>query len=133
MPLYKTFSGADKQIIKPKEWTYVTFQGKTEIPIARFGWSMIGILLRVEYPLKGSPKILSGRFARWPDSPREDTTGFDDKTTFPGENAHHYWSHFIKGQKDLTLGFKIWHNGTAPIVLDGRQFKWVRFLGNQTA
>lgn len=127
MPLYKTFSGRDKQIIPPKKWTYVTFRGQEEIPVSRWGWNMIGVLIRVEYPKWGCPTVLSGRFSRWPDSSREDTTGFDDKTPLRGDNHHHYWSHFLKGQKDLTVGFKVWHNGRKPIVLDGRQFKWTRF------
>ena len=127
MPLYKTPSGSDKQVVLPREWTYVTFRVFTEIPVSRWRWNMLGVLIRVEYPVWGCPTVFTGRFARWPNSNDEDTTGFDDKTPLPGDNHHHYWSHFLKGRKNLTLGFKVWHNGQVPVILDGRQFKWKRF------
>lgn len=126
MPLYKTFSGADKQLIAPREWSFVSFRGVTEIPLPDKGWTLYGVLLRIEYPEEGCPTVLRGRLARWPDSKREDTTGFDDKPTWAGTNRHSYWSHFLKNQRDLTVGFKVWHDGPSPIVLDGRQFKWTR-------
>lgn len=126
MPLYKTFSGKDKQVIPPREWTYVTFRGVSDIPLAEKGWSIYGVLLRIEYPEVGCPSVLRGRLARWPHTDREDTTGFDDKPTWPGANRHSYWTHFLKGQRGLSVGFKVWHDGSVPIVLDGRQFKWTR-------
>ena len=126
MPLYKTFSGTDKQVIAPRSWTYVTFRGETDIPLAQTGWSIYGALLRIEYPDDGCPSVVRGRLARWPNTSREDTTGFDDKPTFPGATRHAYWTHFLKGRQRLVVGFKVWHDGPAPIVLDGRQFKWTR-------
>ena len=126
MPLYKTFSGDDKQVIPTREWTYVTFRGVTEIPLSQHGWNIYGVLLRVEWPADGCPTVLRGRIARWPGSEDEDTTGFDDKPPFPGQVRHAYWTHFLKGRKGLTAGFKVWHDGSVPIVLDGRQFKWTR-------
>ena len=124
MPLRKTPSGSNKQHIPARKWTFVTFAGTTTMPFAAQGWTIMGVLLRVEYPSQGSPLTLRGRFVRWPNTSREDETGFDDKDPIPGTTRHHYWSHFIKNQQDLELGFKVWHNGTKTITLDGRQFKW---------
>jgi hypothetical protein len=126
MPLFKTFSGADKQVIKPEEWTLVRFDGKTVVPFPATGWSAMEVMLRVEYPRLGCPRSLRGRFVRWPNTPQADETGHDDKATFPGLVRHHHWQHFILNQKDLVVGFILWHDGKKPIVLDGRQFKTVR-------
>lgn len=126
MPLYKTFSGKDKQIIKPRKWTYVTFRDEWKIPMSETGWNIYGVLLRVEWPASGGPTVLRGRLARYPKTKREDITGFDDKHPFPGKSRHAYWNHFIKGKPGLVVGFKVWHDGDVPLVLDGRQFKWTR-------
>jgi hypothetical protein len=126
MPLFKTNSGTDKQTIPPKQWTLVRFADRSVINLPNQGWSIMGVLLRVEYPRTGCPTTLRGRFMRWPDTPREDSTGFDDKNPIANSTRHHYWSHFILNQPDLTLGFKLWHDGSTPVVLDGRQFKWTR-------
>ena len=126
MPLYKVSSGTDKQVIAPRVWTSVRFDGETVFDLASNGWSLMGVLLRVEYPRgrRRCPKTLKGRFVRWPDTPQADWTGFDDKDPQPGRKRHHYWSHFILNKDDLNVGFKVWHDGKVPIVLDGRQFKW---------
>lgn len=126
MPLFKTDSGKDKQIIQPRRWTFVKFADRTDIVLPNQGWSIMGVLLRVEYPSVGCPTTLRGRFSRWPNTPREDTTGFDDKDPIAASTRHHYWSHFILNRQDLVLGFKVFHDGRSPIVLDGRQFKWTR-------
>lgn len=127
MPLYKVESGKDRQVIQPRTWTMVNFLGQTEFALEGKEWTLIGVLLRVDYPSRGTPRTLKGRFARWPDSSREDLTGFDDKDPIPGQTRHHYWSHFVLNQPDLTMGFKLWHDGKSPIVLDGRQFKYTSF------
>ena len=126
MPLYKVPSGTDKQKILPRQWTLVSFEDKRVIPLAAEGWSIYGVMLRVEYPKQGSPTTLRGRLGRWPGTPKEDLTGFDDKNPLAGQTRHHYWSHFLKNEPDLEVGFMLWHDGTSPIVLDGRQFKWTR-------
>jgi hypothetical protein len=126
MPLFKTDSGRDKQSIRPRVWTLVRFADRTVINLPAAGWTIMGVLLRVEYPSRGCPSTLRGRFMRWPDTSREDSTGFDDKNPIAGSTRHHYWSHFILNRPELTLGFKVWHDGSSPIVLDGRQFKWTR-------
>ena len=126
MPLYKTSSGTDKQTIHPRTWTPVTFRGEDVIPLAETGWSLYGVMLRIEYPAAGGPSVLRGRLFRFPGTSREDVTGFDDKPTWPGDTCHSYWSHFVKGQRGLVVAFRVWHDGLQPITLDGRQFKWTR-------
>lgn len=126
MPLYKVSSGTEKQVVAPKVWTLVKFPHEGVFDFDADGWSLMGVLLRVEYP-RGKfrcPKTLRGRFVRWPNTDHEDWTGFDDKDPQPGKKRHHYWSHFVLNKPDLSMGFKVWHNGRVPIVLDGRQFKW---------
>ena len=127
MPLFKTNSGTDKQTIPPKQWTLVKFANTTTMPLPAQGWSIIGVLLRVEYPQRSCPTTLRGRFVRWPNEAREDSTGFDDKDPIAGSTRHHYWSHFILNRPDLVLGFRVWHDGPGRVVLDGRQLKWTRF------
>lgn len=126
MPLFKTMSGKDKQTIPPKTWTQVRFADRDVIRLANRGWSIYGVMLRVEYPKTGCPSTLKGRLVRFPGSDDEDWTGFDDKTPLPGKTRHHSWHHFLIGRKNLSVGFRLWHDGSKPIVLDGRQFKWTR-------
>ena len=126
MPLYKTLSGKDKQTVQPRKWTYVTFEGVTDIPLSEEGWNIYGVMLRIEWPAVNGPTVLRGRLARWPETSREDTTGFDDKHPFPGQVRHAYWQHLLKGRDGLSAGFKVWHDGAVPIILDGRQFKWTQ-------
>jgi hypothetical protein len=127
VPLFKTNSGKDKQAIRPNTWTLVRFDGATTFRFPDRGWSIMGVLLRVEYPSRGCPSTLRGRFFRWPDTNREDATGFDDKDPIAGKTRHHYWQHFLLNRDGLMVGFKVWHDGRSPIVLDGRQFKWTQF------
>lgn len=127
MPLWKTFSGKDKQIIRPKTWTIVTFDGKGELPLPSQGWSIMESMIRVFYPKEGCPTTVKVRLARWPDTKKEDLTGHSDYDPLPGDERHIHWQHFLLNRPDLTVAIKIWHNGTQPIVLDGRQFKTTRF------
>jgi hypothetical protein len=127
MPLWKTPSGVDKQIIVPRRWVFVKFDKVQEMPLPELGWSIMEAILRVEYPRTGCPTTLRMRMSRWPNSSREDETGHDEKNPIPGMTRHHHWQHFILNRPDLTVGIKVWHNGTQPIVLDGRQFKTTRF------
>jgi len=126
VPLFKTMSGTDKQVIQPRIWTSVRFAGRTNINLTKDGWSIYGVMLRVEYPEDGCPSTLKGRLVRFPDSNREDWTGFDDKSPLPGQTRHHSWHHFLIGQPGLNVAFRVWHDGKQPVVLDGRQFKWTR-------
>lgn len=125
MPLFKTPSGKDKQVIPAREWTQVRFADRDVVRLADKGWSIYGVMLRVEYPQQGCPTTLKGRLVRFPGG-NEDWTGFDDKSPLAGQTRHHSWHHFLIGQPALTVAFRIWHDGKAPVVLDGRQFKWTR-------
>jgi len=127
MPLWKTFSGADKMTIPPKVWTYVKFENDRFFPLPADAWSIMEVILRVEYPKLGCPKTLRGRFVRHPGTDREDETGHNDMNPIAGYTRHHHWEHFILNRPDLTVGFRIWHDGTRPIIVDGRQFKTTKF------
>jgi hypothetical protein len=125
--LHKTDSGIDKQSIKPKTWTYVRFAGATSFKInqvASWHWMTI---LRIEFPGTGSPNVVRGRFARFPGTDKIDETGFDDKNVagWSGKTYHSHWSHVFRCAPSMPIGFWIWHDGTKPIVLDGRQIKAV--------
>jgi hypothetical protein len=127
MPLYKTFSGKDKQVIRPKTWTIVRFDNTTRIPLPSKGWSIMESILRIEYPKSGCPTNVRYRLARWPNTPQEDRTGHTDFVPLPGKTRHHHWQHFLLNRDNLVVAMKIWHNGTSSITLDGRQFKTTRF------
>ncbi len=125
--LHKTDSGIDKQSIKPKTWTYVRFAGATSFKVNQVAsWHWITIL-RIEFPATGSPNVVRGRFARFPGTAKIDETGFDDKNVagWASKTYHSHWSHVFRCAPSIPIGFWIWHDGTKPIVLDGRQIKAV--------
>lgn len=125
MPIRKTFSKTDKQLILPKKWTYVRFDDDVSMPpLKRGNWIILSIIIKVEYPEIGCPTTLKTRIARWPQTNKEDRTAYHDFDPIPGETRHHHFTHFLKNRKDMSLGLKIKHNGDNPITLDGRQFKW---------
>lgn len=124
MPLWKTPSGTDKLKIQPNTWTYVKFASLRNFPMPADGWSLVEATLRVEYPKTGCPKTLRGHFIRVADL---DDTGNNDVNPIAGMVRHHHWQHFLLNTPGLVLGFRVWHNGTAPITIDGRQFKTIAF------
>lgn len=126
MPLWKTDSGTDFQTIPPQRWTFVRFDGNEVFDLPAEGWSIMEVILRVDYPRLGCPKTLRGRLVRWPGTDQEDETGHNDVNPIPGYNRHHHWEHFLINRPQLTIGFRVWHDGRRPIVLDGRQFKTTR-------
>jgi hypothetical protein len=123
--LHKTDSGTDKQIIEPKKWTYVRFDKKLAVRVPVTGVYHWAVILRTEYPTTGAPNVIRGRFVRYPNTPKADETGHDDKNvySFNGETLHSHWSHYFQVGKTMPVGFWIWHNGTKSITLDGRQIK----------
>lgn len=123
--LHKTESGTDKQIVKPKTWTYVRFDGVTSFRCPTSGIYDWAVILRIEYPPTGAPNVVRGRFARYPGTNKLDETGHDDKNTtgWGGETYHSHWSHYMDMTPTMPIGFWIWHNGVRPITLDGRQIK----------
>jgi hypothetical protein len=123
--LHKTDSGVDKQSINPKTWTYVRFDGKTSFKVSKVAiWNWL-VILRIQYPTTGAPNVVRGRFARYPGTSKVDETGHDDKNVagWSGKIYHSHWNHFFKTFPSMPIGFWIWHDGTKPIVLDGRQIK----------
>jgi len=123
--LHKTDSGTDKQTVKPKEWTYVRFDAKTAFKVAVAGVYHWAVILRIEYPSTGAPNVVRGRFVRYPNTPKADETGHDDKNAygFSGQTFHSHWAHYFTVAKTMPVGFWVWHNGSKPIILDGRQIK----------
>ncbi len=125
--LEKTESGADKIIVLPKTWTFIYFgtAKKSEFTLPVKGVYEWNVILRVEYPKGATGTVLRGRLERYPNKPKADETGHDDKNTsgWAGQTYHSHWSHFLTCDKTMPIGFKIWHNGTKPIVIDGRQIK----------
>ena len=127
MPLWKTLSNTNKQVIKPKTWTTISFNDVTEFKLPRFGWSIMTSIIRVFYPSTGCPTTVKIRLVRYPNTNKEDLTGHSDYDPLPNNERHIHWQHFILNRKDLTVSLRIWHNGKNPIILDGRQFKTTRF------
>ena len=127
MPLWKTESGIDKMTIRPNTWTWIRFENERFFPLPSQGWSIMEVILRVEYPSTGCPKTLRGRFVRFPGTVKEDETGHNDVNPIAGYTRHHHWEHFLINQRDLTMGFRVWHDGKNNITIDGRQFKFVSF------
>jgi hypothetical protein len=125
--LAKTDSGAKKQTIPPKRWTFVEFgpQSRTKFVARKAGTIFFNVILRIEYPRLGCPKTLRGRFVRWPETDQADETGHNDVNPIPGYVRHHHWDHFMINQSNMPVGFMIWHDGSQPVVLDGRQIKSV--------
>jgi hypothetical protein len=122
--LFKDESGKAKQSIPPKTWTYVKFQSKDKFVVPETGVWEWTVVLRVEYPA-GAGDVLRGRLCRYPGTDKLDETGHDDKNTsgWAGSTYHSHWSHTIDCNPKMPIGFWVWHNGAAPIVLDGRQIK----------
>ena len=125
--LAKTESGKDKQVIKPNTWTLVHFgelKQKTFVDQGS-GKLFFNVILRVEYPSKGCPTTLRGRFVRWPETDKADETGHNDVNPVAGLTRHHHWDHFLDNQPKMPIGFIVWHDGKSSVVLDGRQIKSV--------
>ena len=55
MPLFKTESGKDKMRITPKTWTWIKFADDRFFPFDNEAWSIMEVILRVEYPTTGCP------------------------------------------------------------------------------
>ncbi len=123
--LAKTESGKDKQTIEPNKWTLVRFgeEKQTSFMTAGAGKLIFNVILRVEYPKEGCPTTLRGRFVRWPETSKADETGHNDVNPVAGLTRHHHWDHFLDNQAKMPVGFIVWHDGTAPVVIDGRQIK----------
>jgi hypothetical protein len=121
--LWKVESGKSKQTIAPKTWTWVKYPKGIAYNVDKAGqWEWITIL-RVEFSKGGS--VLRGRFGRYPGTDKLDETGHDDKNIggWDGKVYHLHWSHTIDCDPTMPVGFWIWHDSAAPIVLDGRQIK----------
>tara|TARA_R110000868_G_scaffold33175_1_gene120762 strand:- start:300 stop:686 length:387 start_codon:yes stop_codon:yes gene_type:complete len=121
--LWKVKSGASKQTIPPKIWTYVKYPTMVGYKVGRTGTWEWTTMLRVEFATGGS--VLRGRFVRYPGTPKKDETGHDDKNIGGWDNKvyHCHWSHTLECGPRMPVGFWIWHDSAAAIVLDGRQIK----------
>lgn len=123
--LWKVESGKSKQSIAPKTWTYVAFPTAKSFKVSSAGQWEWTIVLRVEYPDGMAGRVLRGRLCRFPDTPKLDETGHDDKNikSWDGLTLHSHWSHTIDCDPSMPIGFWVWHDAAKPLVLDGRQIK----------
>jgi hypothetical protein len=123
-------SGADPFTVRPREWTIVPFDGRKVFDFPVVGWSLVETILQIRYPLVGCPSTFRGRFVRHPGTAKDDETGHNDVNPIKGLTRHHHWEHFLKNSSGLRVAFRVWHDGSKPVVVDGRQFKFVGFASS---
>ena len=123
----KVASNVDKQAIPGNNPEKVRINGKT---------SWIGTRLRkrvtwettvqIELPANGVPNVVRFRLCRYPNTAAADYTGHFSYPVHPGMAGKEVWvtlSHSILATSKMPVALYIDHDGTSPIVLDGRQIK----------
>ena len=123
----KVVSDKDKQTIPPKNAEKVRINKKTafkgSLRSQRLLWETT---VQVELPKSGLPSTIRFRFCRYPNTAKADYTGHFSYPVHPGMAGKTVWvtlAHsFISGGK-MPVALYIDHDGSAPIVLDGRQIK----------
>jgi hypothetical protein len=123
----KVESNKDKQRIISGKAVLVRINGKTSWKgSVRQKRNMWETTVQVELPGGGLPSVIRFRFCRYPGTAKADYTGHFSYPVHPGMAGKEVWvtlAHgFISGGK-MPVGLFIDHDGTAPIVLDGRQIK----------
>jgi hypothetical protein len=123
----KVVSNKDKQSIPPSKVTAVRINGKTKWKGStrrrRIWWETT---VQVELPASGLPNIIRFRFCRYPGTAKADYTGHFSYPVHPGMKGRTIWvtlAHSFISGGTMPVGLYIDHDGTAPIVLDGRQIK----------
>ena len=123
----KVVSDKDKQAIAPNKVTAVRINGKTSwkgSPRRKRNWWETTV--QVELPASGLPNIIRFRFCRYPGTAKADYTGHFSYPVHPGMKGRTIWvtlAHSFISGGTMPVGLYIDHDGTAPIVLDGRQIK----------
>ena len=123
----KVASNVDKQSIPGNKVTIVRINGKTSWKAGRrrtrYLWETT---IQVELPATGLPNIIRFRFCRNPETTNRDYTGHFSYPVHPGMAGREVWvtlAHsFISGGA-MPVGIYLDHDGSEPIVLDGRQIK----------
>ena len=123
----KVASNVDKQSIPGNNPEKVRINGKTSWkPASRTKRMTWETTVQIELPATGLPNIVRFRFCRYPNTAQADYTGHFSYPVHPGMAGKEVWvtlAHgFISGGK-MPVGLFIDHDGSAPIILDGRQIK----------
>lgn len=120
-------SEVDKQSIPPNKITAMRIKGKTSwVGFRRSKRLLWETTVQVELPVSGLPNIIRFRFCRYPGTVKKDYTGHFSYPVHPGMAGREVWitlAHSFVSGGTMPVGLFIDHDGTAPIVLDGRQIK----------
>jgi hypothetical protein len=123
----KVVSNKDKQSIPSNKVTAVRINGKTSwkgsLRSRRNLWETT---IQVELPASGLPNIIRFRFCRYPGTVKKDYTGHFSYPVHPGMAGREVWitlAHSFISGGTMPVGIYLDHDGSEPIVLDGRQIK----------
>ncbi len=123
----KVVSDKDKQSIPSNKVTAVRINGKTSWKAGRrrtrYLWETT---IQVELPASGLPNIIRFRFCRYPGTVNKDYTGHFSYPVHPGMAGREVWvtlAHSFISGGTMPVGIYLDHDGSEPIVLDGRQIK----------
>ena len=123
----KVESNKDKQSIISGRAIAVRIKKKTSwkgsLRTKRLMWETT---LQVELPAGGLPSIIRLRWCRYPATAKADYTGHFSYPVHPGMAGKTIWitlAHGFVSGGAMPVSLFIDHDGTVPIVLDGRQIK----------
>jgi hypothetical protein len=119
---YVTNTDKTPQVVAPKTWTRLVFDGIDRFSVAE-GPSVLNAQLYASLPASGRPKVIGVRFQRFlPDGSTDPTA--QAVRACPSRAT---WSdtfcdvNFCEG--DTPMGVELYHDGTASITLTTRIFK----------
>ena len=125
--IVKVESNKDKQAIMPDDATKVRILGNTSWKPSKLTKRMtLETTIQIELPPTGLPNVIRFRFCRYPNTAAADYTGHFSYPVHPGMAGKEVWvtlSHSIVVNRTMNIAIYLDHDGTTPIVLDGRQFK----------
>ena len=123
----KVASNVDKQSIPGNNPEKVRINGKTSWkPASRTKRMTWETTVQIELPTTGLPNIVRFRFCRYPNTAQADYTGHFSYPVHPGMAGKEVWvtlAHSVLMNRSMNMALYIDHDGSAPIVLDGRQIK----------
>ena len=123
----KVASNKDKQTIQPNKPTKVIINGKTDFKGSlRSRRNLWETTVQVELPKTRLPNIIRFRWCRYPDTASADYTGHFSYPVHPAMAGREIWvtlAHSFISGGSMPVALFLEHDGTTPIVLDGRQVK----------